>query len=125
MPLKLALKPGEKIFIGGAVIQNGGQRAELTLLNDAAVLRQSDILTESTADTLCKKIYLLVQLMYMDAANLTDYRAKFWALMENVLKEIEHADELIDVIGQEVLAGNHYRALKVAKKLIALEEEGK
>lgn len=125
MPLKLALKPGEKIFIGGAVIQNGNQRAELTLLNDAAVLRQSDILTESTADTLCKKLYLLVQLMYMDTANLPDYHAKFWVLAKGISNELKGAAELIDAIGQEVVARDNYRALKVTKKLIALEKEGR
>lgn len=124
MPLRLTLKPHEKVFLGGAVIVNGDTRAELTLLNDVAVLRQSDILTEATADTPGKQLYLLVQLMYMDTPNLADYHAKFWSLAQGVLDEIEGASELIGAIGREVALGNYYRALKIGKKLIATEKEG-
>lgn len=121
MPLRLTLKPHEKVFMGGAVIVNGDMRAELTLLNDVAVLRQSDILTESTADTPCKQLYLLVQLMYMDMPNLVDYQAKFWALAPMVLNEVEGSAELIGAMGQEIAQGAYYRALKIGKKLIATE----
>lgn len=124
MPLRLTLKPHEKVFLGGAVIVNGDGRAELTLLNDVAVLRQSDILTESTADTPCKRLYLLVQLMYMDTPNLADYHAKFWSHAQTVVNEIEGAEELVGAIGQEVALGNYYRGLKFGKKLIAIEKEG-
>lgn len=123
MPLRLTLRPHEKVFLGGAVIVNGDARAELTLLNDVAVLRQSDILTESTADTPCKRLYLLVQLMYMDTPNLADYHAKFWSHAQTVVNEIEGAEELVGAIGQEVALGNYYRGLKIGKKLIATEEE--
>ena len=123
MPLRLTLRPHEKVFLGGAVIVNGDARTELTLLNDVAVLRQSDILNESTADTPCKRLYLLVQLMYMDTPNLADYHAKFWSHAQTVVNEIEGAEELVGAIGQEVALGNYYRGLKIGKKLIATEEE--
>lgn len=123
MPLRLTLKPHEKIFLGGAVVVNGDNRAELTLLNDVAVLRQADILTEATADTPCKQIYLLVQLMYMDGAHLADYHAKFWLLAQSVIERMPVAAQLIGDIGGEVAQGRYYRALKLGKRLIATEKE--
>lgn len=123
MPLRLTLKPHEKIFIGGAVVVNGAARAELTLLNNCAVLRQSDILTESTADTPAKRLYLLVQLMYMDSENLVGYHAKFWAMAEEFLSSHPDTRELLSAISQEVAQGSHYRALRLAKKLIVAEKE--
>ncbi len=124
MPLRLTLKPHEKIFLGGAVVMNGDARTELTLLNDVAVLRQSDILTEATADTACKRLYLLVQLMYMDSPNLVDYHAKFWALARDIVAERPGFADQIGAIGKEVTLGNHYRALKLGKRLIAMEKDG-
>lgn len=123
MPLRLSLKPHEKIFLGGAVLLNGNSRAELTLLNDVTVLRQKDILTETTADTPCKKLYFLVQLMYMDSANRVGYHLKFWGLAENILANQPSASVMVDAITQEVVQGNHYRALRLGKKLIAAEKE--
>lgn len=123
MPLRLTLKPHEKIFLGGAVVVNGDSRSELTLLNDVAVLRQADILTEATADTPCKQIYLLVQLMYMDGAHLAEYHAKFWLLAQDVIDRMPDAAQLIGDIGGEVAQGRYYRGLKLGKKLIATEKE--
>jgi flagellar protein FlbT len=124
MPLRLTLKPHEKIFLGGAVVMNGDARTELTLLNDVAVLRQADILTEATADTACKRLYLLAQLMYMDSPNLVDYHAKFWALAQGIVAERPGFAAQIGAIGKEVTLGNYYRALKLGKKLIAMEKDG-
>ena len=42
MALKLTLKPNEKVFIGGAVVQNGENPAELSILNDVPLLRGKD-----------------------------------------------------------------------------------
>lgn len=123
MPLKLTLKPNEKIFLGGAVVLNGGSRAELTLLNDVPVLRQSDIFTEASADTPCKKLYFLVQLMYMDPPSLADYHAKFWLQVQAILDRRPEVANQIGEIGREVTLGNFYRALRLGKKLIALEKE--
>ena len=44
MPLKLSLKPNEKIVLNGAVVQNGDRRTTLLLQNKASVLREKDIM---------------------------------------------------------------------------------
>ena len=44
MPLKLSLKPGEKFVINGAVVANGDKRSTLVVQNQAAILREKDIL---------------------------------------------------------------------------------
>ncbi len=46
MALKIALKPQEKVIIGGAVIQNGKNRSELLVENNVAILREKDIMRE-------------------------------------------------------------------------------
>ena len=63
-PLKVELKPGEKIIIGDCVVTNHDQRTRLLIDGQAPILREKDILTPQRADTPAKRIYLAVQLMY-------------------------------------------------------------
>ena len=44
MPLRLDLRPHEKLFLGGAVLVNGDSRCQLAVLNDVPVVREKDIL---------------------------------------------------------------------------------
>ena len=61
MPLKLTLKPNEKVLIGTAVITNVGQKSEIVIQNTVPVLREKDIITEENANTVCKRIYFTFQ----------------------------------------------------------------
>lgn len=123
MPLRLDLKPGEKVFIGGAVVENGDARCHLSILNDVPILREKDILTEERADTPCKKIYLVIQLMYMDAANLPAYQQRYWEVVRPVLDAAPSTTPLISTISAHVAEGRYYQAMKAARELIAYEQE--
>jgi flagellar biosynthesis regulator FlbT len=70
MTLKITLKPHEKFILGGAVITNGDAKSTFALENDVPILREKDILTLTSADTPCKRIYFAIQLMYVDGKNL-------------------------------------------------------
>ena len=51
MSLKLSLKPGEKMIIGGAVVKNGDAKMELFIENQVPLLREKDIMAEKDAKT--------------------------------------------------------------------------
>ena len=123
MPLTLLLKPHERLFINGAVIVNGEAKSSLSVLNDVTVLREKDILTEKTADTPCKQIYLTVQLMYMDDKELPTYHKIFGELVRDVIQAAPSTTATIQQISELVLAEEYYPALKVAKRLIDIEKE--
>jgi flagellar protein FlbT len=123
MPLKLDLRPHEKLFLGGAVLVNGDSRCQLAVLNDVPVLREKDILKEEDADSLCKRIYLAVQLMYMDPPNLTRYHQYYWDQVRSVIEVAPSTSELISRISEAVLAMQYYMALKSARELIRYEQE--
>lgn len=123
MPLMIELKPGERIFIGGAVIMNGDARCHLTVLNDVALLREKDILTDAAADTPSKRIYLAVQMMYMDQSQLPRYHQLYWGLVRELLEAVPSATALVDAISQHILSGSYYQGLKVAQQLIQYEKE--
>jgi flagellar protein FlbT len=123
MPLKLDLRPHEKLFLGGAVVVNGDSRCQLTVLNDVPVLREKDILKNEDADTPCKRIYLAVQLMYMDAPNLARYHQYYWEQVKAVIEVAPSTTDLIGKVSECVLEGHYYQALKVAHELIRYEQE--
>jgi len=123
MPLKLTLKPGERLILAGAVITNGPTVAHLQIENQVTLLRQKDILTESEANTPCKKIYLVVQLMYIGEGLTTELAQLYWDLVRDVLDAAPSTNDLISQMSAYIVESSFYQALKVAKKLISYEEE--
>jgi len=123
MSLILNLKPGEMVILGGAVIKNGPTAAHLHIENKVTLLRQKDILTESEATSPCKKIYLVVQLMYIGDGLTTEFAQLYWDLVRDVLAAAPSTNDLISTMSTYIVESNFYQALKVAKKLIIYEEE--
>jgi flagellar biosynthesis repressor protein FlbT len=123
MALKITLKPQEKLIIGGAVLQNGKNRSEFLVENNVAVLRQKDIMREDQATTYCSKIYFVIQLMYIDGANLVQYHNTYWTLVKDLVKAVPSALNHIGAISEHLLKNEYYQALKSAKKLMKYEQE--
>jgi flagellar biosynthesis repressor protein FlbT len=123
MPLKISLRPHEKLFLSGAVVVNGDARAELTILNSVPVMRERDVLTEEKADTPCKRIYFVVQLMYMDPPHLAEYRIRFLEMVGQLAQSKPELEPVIEALVQQVSSGDYYQALKSAKGLIKREQE--
>jgi flagellar biosynthesis repressor protein FlbT len=123
MPLVLTLKPGERVILGGAVIKNGPAVAHLQIENKVTLLREKDILTEAEATTPCKKIYLVVQLMYIGDGLTSELAQVYWDLVRDVLEAAPSTNDLISQMSAYIVESNFYPGLKVAKKLISYEEE--
>jgi len=123
MALKIALKPQEKIIIGGAVLQNGKNRSEFIVENSVPILRQKDIMREEEAKTYCSKIYFAIQLMYIDEKNLIKYHKVYWELIRDLVKAVPSTIEYVEKISSCLLKSDYYQALKASKKLIEYERE--
>lgn len=123
MALKISLKPDEKMILGGAVIKNGPHSSAFFVENNVLVLRERDIMTAEHADTPCKRIYFTIQLMYLDEANLAHYHALYWQQMGELTDSVKSMLSFAVEIGGLLLANEYYKALKVAKKMIAYEKE--
>jgi len=123
MALQLTLKPGERVVLAGAVIKNGHTVAHLQIENQVTLLRQKDILTEAKATTPCKKIYLVVQLMYIGDGLTSEFAQLYWDMVRDVLVAAPSTKDLISQMSAYIVESKFYPALKVAKKLISYEEE--
>jgi flagellar protein FlbT len=122
MALKVELKPGERIILGDCVITNSAQRARLLIEGEMPVLREKDIMTSARADTLAKRIYLALQLMYL-AKNPNTHQQRYFALVHDLVVAAPSTLSYVESINKEVLSGAMYKALKAARKLIDYESE--
>jgi flagellar biosynthesis repressor protein FlbT len=122
MGLKVELKPRERMIVGDSVITNDDQRTRLFIEGEAPILREKDILTVDQADTPCKKIYLMVQLMYL-ARDPTQHHQLYFDLIAEVLTAAPSTRPYFDTINNSLLTGHHYKALKDTRRLIKYEQE--
>jgi flagellar protein FlbT len=124
MALKITLKPGERMVIGGAVLTNGNSAScDLVIENKTPILRQKDILSEEKADSPCRRVYYAIQLMYVDEHNLATYHKAYWDLVNDLVRAAPSTVVLIDSISEHILQRRYYQALKLTKRLIDYEQE--
>lgn len=122
MALIIDLKPGEKILIGNAVITNDQQRTRLHISGEAPILREKDVMKEEEADSPCKKIYFLVQCMYLARAPRI-YFDKYFGLIKEIQTAAPTTTLFFMKINDMILEGAYYKALKEARELLQHEEE--
>ncbi len=122
MALVIDLKPGEKIMIGEAVVTNDSQRTRLHIAGDAPIMREKDIMQEAEANTPSKKVYFLVQCMYISETP-KDLNEAYFKLVSEIQAAAASTTILFMQINDHIAGGHYYKALRVAKDLINHEEE--
>jgi flagellar protein FlbT len=123
MALKITLKPHEKMILGTAVITNGPTKCEFVVENKITILRQNSIISPDEANSPAKRIYLAIQLMYVDSSQLSTHQKLYWRLVKDFIDAAPSSLGLVDQINELILNENYYGALKLAKKLIKFEQE--
>ncbi|GJE37262.1 flagellar biosynthesis repressor FlbT [Methylobacterium persicinum] len=122
MPLKIELKPDERLIIGNAAIRNGPRRASFVIETNTKFLRETDIITASEADTPCKQLYFALTVMYL-ADDPTLAENSFVEQANALMEAAPSMRPYIAAIYDQIQAGDLYRALKRGKDLLAYEEK--
>jgi flagellar protein FlbT len=122
MPLRVELKPFERIIIGESVIINSGTRTSFLIDGDAPILRERDTVTAETATTAVKRLYFCVQMMYLKN-DIPRYRTQYLGFLRDLREVTPGSRELIDAVNNHVSGGSLYKALKEIRKLMKLEQE--
>lgn len=119
MSLKFRIPAGEKIIVNGAVMTNTGNKAmHFSLENDAAVMRERDILLPDAVETPLQNVYMYVQLMYIEPDNhISHYKSFQEAAQVAFLSTTDPVDrglvfEIVGLVGEK----NYYSALKILRK---------
>jgi flagellar protein FlbT len=122
MALIIDLKPGEKILIGEAVITNDSQRTRLHIAGSAPILREKDVMHEEDANSPCKKIYFLIQCMYISSKP-DQYFEKYFSLIREIQEAAPTTILYFATINEKILEGHYYQAMKDSRELIKYEQE--
>src|SRR5215218_2079194 len=122
MPLRVELKPFERIIIGQSVITNSEHRTAFLIDGDAPIMREKDILTAETATTPVKRVYLCVQMMYLEN-DIPAYQELYLGFIKELIEAVPSFRETIEEVSKLILSGALYKALKELRPLIKREEE--
>ncbi len=121
MPLRVELKPFERIMIGETVLVNSGTRTSFLIDGDAPILREKDTVTAETANTPAKRLYLCIQIMYLKN-DIPRYRTSYLLLHQDLREDLPGYRAMIDAINNHVLRRALYKALKEIRKLMKRED---
>lgn len=122
MPLKIELKPGERLIVGNALITNDKERVKLFIEGNVPILREKYVLTEKEADTPCKKVYYVLQEMYL-AKDPMVLHPEYFSRVKEISEAAPSFLPYIDVVNKDILGGDYYNALKNMMILIEKESE--
>ncbi|MBI1273643.1 MAG: hypothetical protein GC131_06130 [Alphaproteobacteria bacterium] len=127
MPLKIRVKPEQKIFAGGAVLKNVGTRpADLLILSDSPVLRDNYLMNiDRSEESDAASVYFLLQVIYL-------FKGKGQPLDALVIETIEkfcalhpHLRDQVVEITRLLQSGESFKALRLGHKLLADHEAAK
>lgn len=111
------------MLIGNAVITNGDRTTEFFIENKVPILREKELMKEDAASTPGRRIYFLVQLMYVDEENFETYHNQFWEIVRQVILAAPSTTPIITDICHEIMNRRYYQALKEARHLVDYEQE--
>jgi flagellar biosynthesis repressor protein FlbT len=122
MPLRLALRHGEKIIVNGAVLSAAG-RCEIVVENSATILRGREVMSPHEADTPARRLYFACMLAYIDGAGAAKHGEDIVALLGELIDAFasSEAKTLCVRFAQKVASGDYYKALVDCRKLIDYE----
>lgn len=121
MPLLIDLKPGEKVIINGAVIENAGANTKIRICNDSTLLRQKEIMTEEEANSPAARVYFCLQNAYIFPEKRNQYLELFGHYLGEYLEACPSAEPIGREICDEIRSDHYYRALKTSRKLLTHE----
>lgn len=122
MPLKIELKPHESIIIGESLITNDGERTRFYIEGNVPILREKFILREKEANTPSKRVYFIVQQMYLskDPTKLQDLYLEY---VRDLQKAAPSLIPYIASVNNDIINCDYYSAIKNAGQLVKKEDE--
>jgi flagellar protein FlbT len=119
---KISLKPGEKIYINGAVVRVE-RKTTLEFLNDVNFLLESHVLQVDEATTPLRQLYFIAQIMLMNPAGADEAREMFRKSLSMLLAGFESGEicARLKDIDRLVWEGEVFEALRAIRALYPAE----
>jgi flagellar protein FlbT len=120
--MRLSLRPGEKIYINGAVLRSD-RKVALELMNNATFLLESHVIQAAEANTPLRQLYFVVQTMLIDPEGAAAARRMFAGMISPLRKAFLNAEVLtgLEAVERLVAADRGFEALKAIRGLFPVE----
>lgn len=122
MPLKIELKPHESIIIGESLITNDGERTRFYIEGNVPILREKFILREKDANTPSRRVYFVVQQMYLSRGS-TELQDLYLTYVRDLQNAAPSLIPYIAPINEAIIRSDYYGAIKAAAQLLEKEDE--
>ena len=121
---RVTLRPGERIFINGAVLQSDG-RSSFDIVNSVPFLREHEIMHAQQTVTPLRQLYYILQTMVMEPNGVELARSVYQDTMRFLPMAFVNSAVLagLDAIREQVAAGAPIEALRTLQGLIPIEDE--
>lgn len=122
--LRVWLRPGEKIYINGAVLKTD-RKVCLEFLNEVTFLMENHVMQADQTTTPLRQLYFIIQTMLIDPAGSGDAQAMFTELHTRLMTAFANPQILAELerVGELMSAGRRFEALKLVRTLFPLEEK--
>ncbi len=118
----ISLKPGERIFLNGAVIRVD-RKVTIELLNDVTFLLESHVLQVEDTTTPLRQLYFVVQTMLIEPRKQEAAQALFDQQLAGLMSSFSSEAMAIALrhVGELVGSGRLFDALRVIRRLFLVE----
>ena len=112
------------MIVNGAVLRSVG-RTDLSIENNAAILRGRDLMSPEEANTPARRLYFACMMAYVDQNDLTDHQDNIVRLVSELMEALQspEAKSMCISFAQKVATGQFYKALGDCRWLISYETE--
>ena len=121
--LQISLKPGERIYVNGAVLKVD-RKVSIEFLNDVTFLLEHHVIQPDDTRTPLRQLYFIVQTMAIDPSSLaisTEIFEKSHRLLFAAFSNPEIIDGL-SAVANLVADARYYEALKTLRGLFGVED---
>ncbi|WP_084581932.1 flagellar biosynthesis repressor FlbT [Sphingomonas azotifigens] len=121
--LRITLRDGEKAIVNGAVLRAVG-RTQIAVENKVSILRGREVMRPEEATSLARQLYFATMLAYIDPAGRDAHQDSVVQLLGVLIAALgtPEAKDICVRFASELAQGEYYKALAVAREVIALED---
>lgn len=122
--LRIFLRPGEKVFLNGAVLR-ADRKVSLEVLNDVSFLLESHVIQAHETTTPLRQLYFMVQAILINPAEAEDARRLYREHHAALLRTVSNAPILSGLSAVDGCMGEDrtFEALKIIRQLFPVEQE--
>ena len=120
--MQIALKPGERIFINGAVIRVD-RKVTIELMNDVTFLLESHVLQVEDTTTPLRQLYYVVQTMLIEPRSAKEAHRLFREQLATLMATFRSESVLTALaqVGKLVESDRLFEALRTIRRLFMVE----